>query len=210
MLFVLVACSEIPTDEPAQLDPLAADPGIDPAISQGYTAADHVQIAPNLYLRADLYETGRYGLGTDNYPHLSRTTGGNTCVEYDQGVVDGQEDDIFVHDLDWSISAEAYSVSTSNFVSSYPYIATSSLDPGDTLELFHAEAYLFLNGEYVAFFESTDLNNSGTAPIEYLFVPCDDGYLDVTALAQVEARDGDQALSIENRADAIIECCPQE
>ena len=235
-LFVLSACqSQGPLPEP-DFDP-AVGPGLELAMTGGLTEADHVEVAPGVFMPAALYESGaiRYvpqddpgealladpeGAGPAEREPLA-AGGPPYCYEYDSDFYydSTSSGSLFGGDASWYGYATAYSYDQlaggADYEHASTYVYTYAPAP---LDYVYAYAYIYVNGEYAGYV--TDYVSGGSYAYAYSAweTECGDlGFLDVTVYTYHYAYQTDslpsglytrESLSISNTIGARVTCCP--
>jgi hypothetical protein len=227
-LLTLAACG---TEEPAQEGALPGDSvqdsehPLDTNMTQGHTRGEHIEVAPGVFLLADLVESGLYRLseepmasmgtsytGYTGYTTYTYPTGGYpSCFNYDYGTNGDEIDDssLFGDWIAWNswASAASYEIDGTVYHQLNTYAESiTNLFPVDGIG---ATQYIFLNDLYIGFIEEHLADSDMAFPVLWLDVPCDEGYLDLSTFSTMYIRDGDSAIEVNNRADAYVVCCPQ-
>ncbi len=235
--FVLFACQgQGPLPEP-DFDP-AVGPGLELAMTGGLTEADHVEVAPGVFMPVALYESGavRYVAQDDPGEALLADPGGAVpagegrdpraggapyCYDYDSDFYydSTSSGSLFGGDPTWYGYATSYSYDypaggvDSEYASTYVYTyAPTSLD------YVYAYAYVYVNGEYAGYV--ADYVTGGDYAYAYgsWEADCGDlGFLDVTVYTYHYAYWNEalpsglyarESLSISDTLTARVTCCP--
>lgn len=200
----LAACQG-PVPEPA-FDP-AVGPGLELAMTGGLDEADHVEVAPGVFMPAALYESGeiRYvpqvdpgeallsdvhapqGFSPDGIERQPTSGGASYCYDYDSEYYydSTSSGSLFGGDTTWYGYATAYSYDYSyptGYSYDYDYASAYVYTYAPAaLDYVYAYAYIYINGDYAGYV--TDYVTGGTYAYAYTSweAECGDmGFLDVT------------------------------
>jgi hypothetical protein len=237
----LVACNTgtAPVASDRDIPAQAQDPHpLNLNYTQGYSRSAHVEVAPGVFILADLVATGRYRVTTEAAADRaraadmssSRSSGTSTSTSWgDSGITSDSGTWEIPSCGNWDLGSYNDSLRRSSELfddpvswSTHAAVFSSGFDNGTTehvissgvitwagtVEGIGSTQYVFVNDAYIGFVEDHQTDSVLGNAQTYLEVPCDDGFLDLTTFDTMYVRDGDSAIEINHRTDAYAVCCP--
>jgi len=152
-----------PAEKPFE-SPVPQDPGPDLGKMDGWTQADHTEVAPGVFLLNSIAEGGPQWAGQEERvgPEPDRLEASTTysCSAYDSAVYydTTRYGETFGGDVTWygSVSASSYSSTWAggSYRGDYVYVYASTTVPADVTVWTYG--YVYINDNYVGYLQSTE------------------------------------------------------
>lgn len=232
VFFALTACGteadSIPTPDPVH-------PTLDLTMTGGLTEKDHVEVAPGVFMSAELEASGEvkyhdlglrpesmldpedmFGLAEAEPSSIIGGGGYSYCYNYgtDYGSDTTRYGDLFGGNTSWYnyVSAYSYDYEAPGAGYDYHYDSVStyvSTEAGAYVNYVYAYAYIYINGRYAGYAQQYATPGRSAYAYGYWEAMCRGGVLEVDAYTYNSAYNYDgQSISVGDRLSTTVTCCP--